>query len=223
MKIKPQKASTPRVYQGAGVCVPSVTEVLKVLEKRHLETWRARVGRQEADRVSQAATSLGTQVHSVAQQVAQQVTWGRDYKFTWTMEPFAGAIRDFLNAHVKEVIITELSLVSQKERVGGTLDLYCRLHDDTLAVVDYKTSAQLTREHGLQLALYALLLRENGYPVNKRICVRIRKDKPGAFYARSYANHLEDVRAARACVELWHWLHSKKLTKALEAVEEDVT
>lgn len=199
--------------------MPSVTEVLKVVEKRHLETWRARVGRKEADLVSQAATSLGTKVHTVAQAVA----WDRDYKFSPVMEPFAGAIRDFLNAHVKEVIQTELSLVSQRERVGGTLDLYCRLHDDTLAVIDYKTSAQLTREHGLQLALYALLLRDNGYPVNKRICVRIRKDKPGAFYARSYANHVEDVSGARACVELWHWMHSRKLTKALEDLEtEDV-
>lgn len=214
MKIKPQQAIEGRTYPCAALgVVPSVTTVLKVLEKRHLETWRARVGRKEADRVSGEAKVIGTRVHSMAERLA----WDRKYQPPTDLEPFAVAVRSFLNAHVRKPLKTELSLVSAAERVGGTLDLWCILQDGSYAVVDFKTSAQLTREHGLQTALYALLLREHGYEVNKRIVVKISKSKPGTFYARSYGDHAGDVKAARAAVELWHWLHRNKLLKAMEA------
>lgn len=195
--------------------VPSVTTVLKVLEKRHLETWRARVGRKEADRVTGEAKLLGTRVHTMAERLA----WDRLYQPEAELEPFADAVRSFLNAHVRKPLKTELSLVSAIERVGGTLDLYCETQDGKLAVVDFKTSAQLTREHGLQTALYALLLREHGYEVNRRVVVRIKKDKPGEWHARAYGDHVGDVRAARATVELWHWLHSNKMLKAVADIK----
>lgn len=194
--------------------MPSVTEVLSVVEKRHLEAWRQRVGRQEADRVRTSAALIGTKVHALA----QTLTWDRSASVSADMELYALAIRSFLAAHVQTPLQTELSLLSERERVGGTLDLYCRMTDGTYAVVDYKTSAQLSREHGLQTALYALLLREHGYEVNKRVVVRIKKDAPGEWYARSYADHVGDVKAARAAVELWWWQNRTKVSKAMKDV-----
>lgn len=213
MKVTPKADSGLRLYHGRGFCVPSVTEVLGILERRHLEAWRHRVGRQEADRQRTSAALIGTKVHGLA----QTLTWDRTAPASKGMELYALAIRSFLAAHVQKPLKTELSLISERERVGGTLDLYCVLSDGTYAVIDYKTSAQLSREHGLQTALYALLLREHGYEVNRRIVVRIKKDAPGQWYARSYADHTGDVKAARAAVELWHWLHGNKLLKAMEA------
>lgn len=196
--------------------MPSVTEVLKVMERRHLETWRARVGRKEADKVRTAATTLGTQVHAIANQIAWERESGAKAKVKPDLELYALAIRSFLLKHVRCPIKTELTLVSAQERVGGTLDLYCQLNDGSFAVVDYKTSASLDRTMGLQTALYALLLRERGYEVNQRLVVRIKKDAPGQFYVRIYDDHAGDVRAARACVELWHWQYGQRLLKALE-------
>lgn len=212
MKVSPRPAATPRLYRSQGVAVPSVTTVLGVIEKRHLESWRARVGRQEADRVKSTALALGNRVHVLAHKLA----WDLDVSVEGEMELYALALKSFLKAHVAEPLFTERSFVSEAERVGGTPDLYCRMNDGALAVVDYKTSAQLSREHGLQTALYALLLREHGYDVQKRICVRIKKDKPGEWYARSYTSHRADVAAGRACVELYWWMHRNKLLKAME-------
>ncbi|MEJ7873337.1 MAG: PD-(D/E)XK nuclease family protein [Rubrobacteraceae bacterium] len=208
--------SGPRLYRGEGFAVPSVTTVLQILEKKYLEAWRHRVGRKEADRVMITATVLGTQVHSLANKLVWEDRLGAT-KVPADLELYALALRSFFTGHVAEPIKTELSLVSQRERVGGTLDLYCRLQDGSLAVVDYKTSAQLSREHGLQTALYALLLREHGYEVNQRLVVRVKKDKPGEFYVREYKDHEGDVKAARACVELYWWQNRNKIAKTLEA------
>ena len=193
--------------------MPSVTEVLKVIEKRHLDSWRHRVGHKEADRVTQNAKVLGTKVHSAAQMVA----WGQDKKVPKEIKPYAEAVRSFLDRHVMEVLGTEVELMSQKHRFGGTLDLWCQLRDGSYAVVDYKTSSSLTRDHNWQTAGYALLLRENGYRVNKRVVVRLKKDKPGEWYARFCKDHLNDTQGFLACVNLWWALNRSKMDKVLES------
>lgn len=209
--IHPREDSGPRLYYGRGFVVPSATEVLQVLEKRHLEAWRQRVGRQEADRVRTTATAFGTRVHALASRLIWEKTPGEYPVLSPDLELYALALRSFFAMHIAEPLKAELSLASEAERVGGTLDLYCKLNDGSYAVVDYKTSRQLTREHGLQTAIYALLLREHGYEVNKRVVVRIKKDKPGEWYARFYQDHSGDVKAARAAIEIWHWEYANRL------------
>ena len=46
--------------------------------------------------------------------------------------------------------------------------------------------------------------------VQKRIAVRIKKDRPGEFAARSFSDHKGDVRVFRACLALWHALDRQK-------------
>lgn len=213
MRIKPTGIEGPRLYGRGRGSVPSVTTVLQVIEKRHLEDWRRKVGTREADRISANAKLLGTKIHSAAQLVA----WGEEDKVPEEVEPYAAAVKGFLDKHVMEVLGTEVELVSEKHRFGGTLDLWCQLHDGSYAVVDYKTSSSLTREHNWQTAGYALLLRENGYRVNTRIVVRIKKDKPGEWYARFCREHLEDAQGFLACVNLWWSLNRSKMKKVLES------
>jgi predicted RecB family nuclease len=212
--VRLHKPPHPRLYRGAGFAVPSVTEVLSVAERRPFEAWRRKVGRKEAHRVMDEAKILGTKVHTLAQLLAHDPKTPVDDE----MEMYGVAIKEFHAVHVKRVLGTEMGFTSQKLGFGGTCDLYCELADGTRAVVDYKTTGGgLTREHGLQLAGYALLLKEHGYMVNRRICVRLRKDEPGRWYARVYRDHSEDVAAFMACVTLWTWMHKKKLLEAVEA------
>jgi predicted RecB family nuclease len=81
-------------------------------------------------------------------------------------------------------------------------------------VVDYKTTAQLTREHGLQLAAYALLCRKHGLRVNRRLAVRIKKNRPGEFYVRQFEDHQEDVEAFLGLLEFWLWRHREAVRRA---------
>jgi predicted RecB family nuclease len=185
-----------------------VTEVLGVIPKPWFNDWRQKNAK--ADQETRAAQTLGTKVHAAACRITREEGFIAEPEIF----PHTQAVRDFLGLHVKETLATELSLVSDKHAYGGTLDLYCQLWDGTFAVVDYKTTSQLTREHGLQLAAYALLCREHGMTVNKRIAVRIKKEAPGKFYARTYADHKGDVEAFLALKTYWHWLHRNKLERA---------
>jgi hypothetical protein len=101
-------------------------------------------------------------------------------------------------------------MASRRQGFGGQMDMYCELHDGAKAIVDWKTTRQLSKTVGRQLAGYGLLCLEKGWPVDKRIGVRICKDKPGEFRARSYADHKGDVRVIRAAVELWWALDAQK-------------
>jgi predicted RecB family nuclease len=184
-----------------------VTEVLNVIPKPHFDVWRRRLGTEEV--LTQAA-AFGTRVHTLAAARAR-----KDQNLVESVEMLAydEAICDFLRLHVAEAIEVERELVSEKHRFGGTLDLYCRLTDGSYAVVDWKTTSSLTREHGLQVAAYALLCREQGWTVNKRLVVRIKKDAPGKWYARTYGDHRGDVEAFLALKTYWHWAHRSKLER----------
>lgn len=210
VKVKPQQLSGARLYGGAR---PSVTTVLQLLDDhRWLNSWRNRVGRVEADKTTEIAQAIGTRVHKMAERIAQ----GKDEEPPEGCEHFATAIRGFLESQVAEVLDTELVMDSLVLGYGGTVDLYARLKDGSLAVIDWKTSSSLDRKHGLQCAAYGLLLRETGRDVNRRLVVRLKKEKgaEGKFAVREFKDNKADVEAWKACLALWYWKNGARLAKA---------
>jgi hypothetical protein len=197
--------------------VPSVTEVLRVISKSYLDAWKHRVGSKEASRVLGNAQSFGNRVHAAIQDIAT----GKKIVVAKDIEPHVEAAKRFIDLHVEEVVHSELRLANLKLGFGGTLDLYCKFTDGSYGIVDWKTSRQLTRTVGHQLAAYALLLREEGYAVNRRVGVRLKKEKPGEFQAKSYSDHEGDVRVFRSCVNLWWACNAQKKDGLKEWVPED--
>jgi hypothetical protein len=128
------------------------------------------------------AAEFGTKLHGAAQKVA----WREPVEAE--IEPYAAAVRAFLDKHVLEVLGTEVELVNPDLRFGGTLDLYCQLKDGTYAVVDYKTTAQLA--------------------------VRVKKNRPGEFSVRQFEDHQEDVQAFLGLLEFWLWRHRVAVGRA---------
>lgn len=212
MRIRPQREG--RLY-GA---LPSVTNVLQILDdKAWMNAWKNRVGHVEANRVTEEAQALGTKVHALARKIATgdaPLALGDAY-LPDDMVPYAGAIRGFLDKYVGEVLGTEMEFVSDSLGFGGTADLYCQLRDGSYAVIDWKTTTGTERKMGLQLAAYALLLREAGHRVNKRGVVHIRKDEKrrGTFKVRWYEDHAGDVEAWRGCLAVWRWKNKGLLEK----------
>lgn len=201
---------------------PSVTNVLEVLDdKAWQNAWRNRVGHVEANRVMNEAQTLGTRVHNIARRIAEGDAPHSlfDTYLNDEIKPYAAPIREFLDRHVAEVLATELELVSHELGYGGTLDLYCRLRDGSHAVIDWKTTGATERKMGVQLAAYALLLRQHGYTVNRRAIVHIRKDEKrrGTFKVRWYDDHLADVKCWKGALEVWRWKHANMLRKLEEA------
>lgn len=215
MKIAPNKEAGLRLYQHGRGLFPSVTEVLKVIEKPYIDNWRRHVGRVDADKILLEASVFGTRIHSAARMIAEgERLWLADINdVDEDIRPWAEAVQHFLDQHVSEVLGTEVELVSPTLKFGGTLDLYGRDKDGKYAIWDYKTGSQLTREHGLQLAGYGLLTRKNDLKVNRRYAVRIKKDRPGEFYVRRYDDHEGDVEAFLALLRFWWWRHRASITK----------
>lgn len=196
----------PRLYEGK---YPSVTEVLNVLSRPHLDTWRKKVGHAVANEASNRATTLGTRVHALcnAVSVGQSVEHVKGNPLTEQEVLMVQGYEEFLEEYVDEVLHTERSLVSPQLGVGGTLDAYVRLKDGSHAIVDIKTSRGFSAEMGLQLAAYAFMVQELGEPVDHRIIVRLNKDKPGKWYVKYYEDHVRDIEAYKAAVALWSWVH----------------
>lgn len=186
-----------------------------------MNSWRNRVGHSEANRVMNEAQTLGTKVHTLANRICHgEYTLAlHDALVPEDVAAYAAPIREFLDKHVAEVLATELELVSPELGYGGTLDLYCRLKDGTCAVVDWKTTGATERKMGVQLAAYALLLRQHGYTVNRRGIVHIRKDdkRRGTYKVRWYDDHLADVKCWKGALEVWRWKNAAKLRKLEEA------
>lgn len=191
----------PRLYNDR---FPSVTEVLNVISKPHLDAWRKKVGSGVADKTAGTATALGTRVHAVCNSLSQgHDISGEDEK----IRLMAGAYGQFLDENVDEVLATERALISPMLGVGGTLDAYVRLKDGSHAIIDIKTSKGFNPDMGLQLAAYSFMMQEIDEPVDHRIVVRLNKEKPGKFYVKYYEDHIRDIDAFRAAVVLWCWVH----------------
>jgi hypothetical protein len=218
VKITPREYEFKHYSTGRGM-VPSVTAILDIVTKRHIDAWRMREGRDKADQVLRSATLLGTRVHLAAAQIAQ----GDGAEIDRDLEPYVNTICDFLNEHVDEVLAVELDLTSLDLAFGGTLDLYCRLKSGEHAIVDWKTSRQLTREGGLQLAAYRLLARYHGFGVDRLIAVRIRKEegKTGTHYVRYYDEDANaDEEAFLALLRFWWWRHKSHEKPSPEPIED---
>jgi predicted RecB family nuclease len=61
-----------------------------------------------------------------------------------------------------EIVDTEMTLVSEKYRFGGTPDALGKTPQGDFALLDWKTSNRIYQDYLIQIACYARLLEENG-------------------------------------------------------------
>lgn len=145
-----------RYYQTPeGNLYPSVTTVLSYGEdKTFLTEWKARVGEDEAKRISSRATNRGTRLHTLCEEYIK----GKELK----VNPF-----DLDTWRVFKPVLERISLVtaletplfSNKLRVAGTVDCI-GVYDGIPSIIDFKTSKRTkTREdiptYFMQTAAYA--------------------------------------------------------------------
>ncbi len=145
-----------RYYQTpAGDLYPSVTTVLSHGEdKTFLKKWRARVGEEEANRITKRATERGTRLHSFCEDYikGKPVKPGPFDLETWNV------FKPVLN-NIERVTALETPLFSNKLRVAGTVDCI-GVYDGVPSIIDFKTSKRTkTKEdipsYFMQTAAYA--------------------------------------------------------------------
>lgn len=149
-----------RVYKTpSGGTYPSVTTVTGLLKKKAIQEWRARVGNEEANRISSKAANRGTRIHGLCEKylLNEQVDPG------YFDKPMFESIKDQLNC-INNIHALEQKLYSDHLRVAGTVDCIAE-YEGKLSVIDFKTSSRIkTREdiqdYFMQCSAYAVAFEE---------------------------------------------------------------
>jgi hypothetical protein len=153
----------PRTYGVGEKKVPSVTTILSATQseekRKSLDAWRARVGYQEAQRITTQAARRGTEMHYVLEQYIN----GQGY-LNLSQE---GAQARIMAHRVIEdglgplttVFGSEVNLAYEDQWAGST-DLV-GIYDNKPTIIDFKQSNKLKREEWIedyyyQIAAYSL-------------------------------------------------------------------
>ena len=159
-----------------GEWVPSITSVTSFYNREIFAKWRARVGIEEANRITKKATARGTDFHEVAQAYLENkdLNWD-DYRplskfMFYHAKPYLDKIN---NIHA-----IERTLYSEYLGLAGRVDCIAE-YEGELAVIDFKASEKIKPEKWLenyfvQEMFYASAYYElTGIPVKKLITLMV--------------------------------------------------
>ena len=156
----------------SGKKLVSITSVTSWINRQIFINWRKKVGAVEADKITKAATSRGTDMHTLAECYLHN----RDL-------PPVQPLSEYLFKQAKpdldkidNVHAIETSLYSEKLGIAGTVDCIAE-YEGELAVIDFKSSKKpKPREwidhYFVQCAAYACMLFEmTEIPVKKFVII----------------------------------------------------
>lgn len=164
----------------------SVTTILSQLSKQGIEEWRARIGEEEATKITTKAATRGTKLHTMMEDyVANDEDFALN-KMPTTTSLFLD-IQPYVDKNVDEVYGIEYPLFSDRLRAAGTSDLICK-YDGHVTILDYKTSSKRKREswienYFVQSTAYAMMVKER-YDLDVKqivILIAVADDLPQVF------------------------------------------
>lgn len=182
--------------------LPSVTTILRVLDKPGLNNWRARVGHEEADRVSSEALDIGSETHRMCEEYALKSG------VPFSMDPTAITLfyqyQRWFDASVMEVLHVEHQMMC--DTYAGMADLICILKNGETAIVDIKTSKQCDPTMGDQLSALQKLYEDDDGRIDKLLVVRLKK-KPAELANPKVKVQVKeypyDMTVFNACLTIW--------------------
>jgi genome maintenance exonuclease 1 len=185
-KLERIDSNEARLYQTqSGLNYPSVTSVLSILNKQHIAAWRARVGEEEANRISSRASSRGTSMHSLCEEyllTGQEPVMESEIPFL--KKPGAEMFKS-IQEHLDKIDMIhalESSLYSNHLKVAGTVDCIGE-YEGRLSVIDFKTSSRMKSRDDIhsyfyQTSAYAVAFEElTGIPVDRLVIIMAVEDE----------------------------------------------
>jgi genome maintenance exonuclease 1 len=187
-----------RYYKTPAGNLPSVTTVLgQKLKNPGLEAWKARVGEEEAKRVSTQAAGRGSAVHLLCEKYLSN---DPDYKrgaMPFNLETFS-SIKKHLDLCIGTVYGIEVPLWSENLKTAGRCDLLAGWYG-TNSVIDFKTSKRKKDEEDiqsyfLQATCYSLMAEERTTLKFPQIVVIIAVDHDDTqVFVRNRDQHVDRV------------------------------
>ena len=167
---------------------PSITTVLSILSEKGIAAWRARVGEEEANRISKQATDRGTAVHeTIEYYIAGELQRGTcETPMPHILEMFY-SIKPTIDAALTKVYAQEAPLYSKHLGVAGTVDCV-GVWNGKNSVIDWKTSKKLKKKewvsaYFMQCAAYAIMWEERtGMPITQLVVgIAVDNEEPQVF------------------------------------------
>jgi hypothetical protein len=212
-----------------GELLPSVTNIIGVLNKPALPRWAAKMVAEQAVamrdslpnlepdeavdllkgapwRKSGRAADRGTTVHAYLEARLQGL---EPKEISGEAARFRKAADAFLDEWEPEPVAIELTVFGPG--YAGTGDLWCRARGANI-LLDYKTSKAIYNEAALQLAALAhATLDPDGNPIpatDEAWVIRIGED---GYEAKQVADLDYNYQAFIAALQLWHWVNGEKV------------
>jgi genome maintenance exonuclease 1 len=172
-----------RVYETpSGAAYPSVTTVTGLHSAKGIAEWRARVGNEEANRISSKASARGTRIHQYCEDYLRGNIFEADM---FDLEMF-NSIKPLLD-QVDNIHCLETPLWSDHLQVAGTVDCIAEFQGK-LSVIDFKTSSKPKdrddiHNYFMQTAAYAVAFEERtGIPIGRLVIIMaVDNDDPRWF------------------------------------------
>lgn len=152
-----------------GIEVPSVTTILKILNKPALQKWANWLGfrRENVDRVLERSASMGTLFHNAMEAYMKGDSFHPVYNYEdeeYKLKIFLNAFFEWKENHTIEPLLLEEEL--NCDYFGGTMDFY-GIIDGKRTILDYKTSKGTYASMFLQLAAYTFMMEKKGFIVEQ--------------------------------------------------------
>lgn len=168
-----ETGATGRLYNTPEGGYPSVTTVLSILSEDHIREWRARVGAEEANKVSHRASTRGTAVHDIFEKYVDNDPDHAKGRMPHIIETFR-QMKPVLDERLSLVYAQEAALYSKHLGIAGRVDLV-GVWDGKISIIDYKTSAKEKKRewcenYFIQEAAYAIMWEERtGMPITQLV------------------------------------------------------
>ena len=190
-----------KYFTPEGNAYPSITTVLGILSKQSIMEWRARVGEEEANKISRQAAGRGTAVHKLAEDYLDNVEDWKGKHMPANVASFLD-IKPILDERINNVWFQEEFLYSDKLKCAGQVDCIAEF-DGELSIIDFKTSRRVKKKEDItgyfiQMFFYAAaFLERTGVPIKQGVIIMaVDGNEPLVFKVPvfDYMEHFLSVR-----------------------------
>jgi len=165
-----------------GLYVPSVTTVLGHFKKKQIQQWRNRVGHEEANRISNIASTRGTKFHKLMEKYLDNVPVSNilTEKVMPNLKESFQLMKKEVDKSIDNIYYIEVPLYSTSMRIAGRTDIIAE-YNGVLSVIDFKTSSREKKEehiqdYFLQSTAYALMFEERIEKPIEQIVIMMSSD-----------------------------------------------
>ena len=174
--LEAKTTSSGRKYQTpTGKQYPSVTTVLSILSEEAIQKWRARVGAEEANKISHRAATRGTAVHEIIEKYLDNDPNFKEGYMPNIISDFMD-VKQILDERVGTIYAQECPLYSDYLQIAGRVDCVAEF-DGKPSIIDFKTSRKTKKKswienYFIQESAYAIMWEERtGMPITQLVTI----------------------------------------------------